>query len=206
MQPGRGDLQAPPASTGPDPSGAVRTMPHSAKDVLAGIVFVVIGLGFTVVAMTYGIGSANQMGPGSFPLVLGLILVGLGAFIGARGLADGEAGPIGSIPWRAVALVVGAVIVFGLTVRSLGLARSTVVTPLMFEYGLMERARSDRKHIVLPEGSDDRILRAAASVLAMAAPIPLVPPVTRAVRPPRGALAAVESAGEGEAMDDMLQF
>ena len=51
-------------------------------------------------------------------------------------------------------------------VRSLGLARSTVVTPLMFEYGLMERARSDRKHIVLPEGSDDRILRAAASVLA----------------------------------------
>ncbi|MEU1970928.1 phosphate acetyltransferase [Microbacterium sp. NPDC019599] len=51
-------------------------------------------------------------------------------------------------------------------VRSLGLARSTVVTPLMFEYALMERARADRKHIVLPEGDDDRILRAAASVLA----------------------------------------
>lgn len=51
-------------------------------------------------------------------------------------------------------------------VRSLGLARSTVVTPLMFEYGLMERARADRKHIVLPEGDDDRILRAAATVLS----------------------------------------
>lgn len=50
--------------------------------------------------------------------------------------------------------------------RSLGLARATVVTPLMFEYGLMDRARRDRRHIVLPEGDDDRILRAAATVLA----------------------------------------
>lgn len=49
---------------------------------------------------------------------------------------------------------------------ALGLASSSVVTPLMFEYGLIERARSNRKHIVLPEGEDDRILRAAATVLA----------------------------------------
>ncbi|MFT4258062.1 phosphate acetyltransferase [Microbacterium sp.] len=48
----------------------------------------------------------------------------------------------------------------------LGLATSTVVTPLMFQYGLIERARADRKRIVLPEGSDDRILRAAATLLA----------------------------------------
>ena len=51
-------------------------------------------------------------------------------------------------------------------VESLGLARSTVVTPLMFEYELMDRARSDRRRIVLPEGDDDRVLRAAATVLA----------------------------------------
>ena len=40
-----------------------------------------------------------------------------------------------------------------------------VVTPLMFEYELLDRARSDRKHVVLPEGSDDRILRAASTLL-----------------------------------------
>ncbi|BDZ37461.1 hypothetical protein GCM10025863_00750 [Microbacterium suwonense] len=34
----------------------------------------------------------------------------------------------------------------------MGLAQSSVVTPLMFEYGLIERARSQRQHIVLPEG------------------------------------------------------
>ncbi len=50
--------------------------------------------------------------------------------------------------------------------RLLGLARPAVVTPLMFEYGLIERARGDRKRIVLPEGDDDRVLRAAATVLA----------------------------------------
>ncbi len=38
---------------------------------------------------------------------------------------------------------------------------STTMSPLMFEYSLFQRARSDRKHIVLPEGSDERILRAA---------------------------------------------
>ncbi|MCR2812736.1 phosphate acetyltransferase [Microbacterium sp. zg.Y1090] len=50
--------------------------------------------------------------------------------------------------------------------QALGVAHTTVVTPLMFEYALMERARNDRRRIVLPEGDDDRVLRAAATVLA----------------------------------------
>jgi len=50
--------------------------------------------------------------------------------------------------------------------RDLGLAQSSVVTPVMFGYQLFERARAKRTHIVLPEGSDDRVLRAAATVLA----------------------------------------
>ncbi len=42
---------------------------------------------------------------------------------------------------------------------------TSVVTPQMFEYQLIERARADRKTIVLPEGDDDRVLRAAGRVL-----------------------------------------
>ena len=38
---------------------------------------------------------------------------------------------------------------------------SSTMSPLMFEYSLFERARQARKHIVLPEGDDDRILQAA---------------------------------------------
>jgi phosphate acetyltransferase len=44
--------------------------------------------------------------------------------------------------------------------RRIEVARTDRVTPLMFEHDLLQRARSDRKHIVLPEGDDDRILRA----------------------------------------------
>jgi phosphate acetyltransferase len=40
-----------------------------------------------------------------------------------------------------------------------------VTTPQMFEYQLIDRARADRKRIVLPEGDDDRILRAAGRLL-----------------------------------------
>ncbi|QCW50444.1 phosphate acetyltransferase [Nocardioides dongxiaopingii] len=47
----------------------------------------------------------------------------------------------------------------------LQLQHSDVVTPLMFEQGLIERARADVRHIVLPEGDDDRVLRAASTIL-----------------------------------------
>ncbi len=40
------------------------------------------------------------------------------------------------------------------------------VTPKMFEYGLIQKAKSQKRHIVLPEGDDDRILRATESLLA----------------------------------------
>ncbi len=66
---------------------------------------------------------------------------------------------------RALGLFQTHVDVADLTTQ-LGLAESRVVTPLMFEYGLIERARADRRRIVLPEGDDDRILRAAATLLA----------------------------------------
>ncbi|MFI6171470.1 phosphate acetyltransferase [Nocardia sp. NPDC051052] len=49
--------------------------------------------------------------------------------------------------------------------RRIEVPLTSVVTPQMFEYQLIERARGDRKRIVLPEGDDDRILRAAGRVL-----------------------------------------
>ena len=41
----------------------------------------------------------------------------------------------------------------------------TVTTPQMFTYRVRQQARSDRKHIVLPEGDDDRILKSAGHLL-----------------------------------------
>jgi phosphate acetyltransferase len=45
------------------------------------------------------------------------------------------------------------------------LCADDVVTPLMFEHRLVEQARAVGAHIVLPEGEEDRILRAAEEVL-----------------------------------------
>ncbi|MCV7378505.1 phosphate acetyltransferase [Mycobacterium alsense] len=47
----------------------------------------------------------------------------------------------------------------------LAISIPTVTTPQMFTYQLQLRARSDRRHIVLPEGDDDRILRSAGRLL-----------------------------------------
>ncbi|MBK4348756.1 phosphate acetyltransferase [Lacisediminihabitans changchengi] len=56
----------------------------------------------------------------------------------------------------------------GLLLERLDVSRTDVVTPLMFEYDLLDRARSNPQHIVLPEGGDDRILRAASTLLRRA--------------------------------------
>ena len=45
------------------------------------------------------------------------------------------------------------------------LGRDDVVTPLMFEHRLLEAARAVDRHIVLPEGEEERILRAAHRLL-----------------------------------------
>ena len=50
-------------------------------------------------------------------------------------------------------------------VDRLEVARTSAVTPLMFEHQLLDQAVADRRHIVLPEGEEDRVLRAADVLL-----------------------------------------
>ncbi len=45
--------------------------------------------------------------------------------------------------------------------RRLAVPRSEIVTPLMFQYSLFERAREEIRHLVLPEGDEERILKAS---------------------------------------------
>lgn len=47
----------------------------------------------------------------------------------------------------------------------IALSKPLAVTPLMFQTSLTEKARANRRHIVLPEGMDDRVLRAADELL-----------------------------------------
>ncbi|MEN8187640.1 MAG: phosphate acetyltransferase [Bacteroidota bacterium] len=45
--------------------------------------------------------------------------------------------------------------------------KSEAMTPRMFQYNLVSRAKKNKKHIVLPEGNDERIIRAAARLIAL---------------------------------------
>lgn len=50
-------------------------------------------------------------------------------------------------------------------IAQLSIPIPAVTTPQMFTYQLLDQARSDRRRIVLPEGTDDRILKAAGRLL-----------------------------------------
>jgi hypothetical protein len=71
------------------------------------------------------------MGPGYFPLLVGGILAALGLAIVLKGLVAGEVLTFGAIPWRAVAVIVLAVLFFGFTVRRLGFVPTCAVTALL---------------------------------------------------------------------------
>ena len=106
---------------------------RAVTDILAGLIFVGFGLAFAIASLRYQLGTPLRMGPGYFPLVLGGILVLLGLLIMGKGFISGSGAEerLGSIPWRALVLIVVAMLFFGLTVRGLGIVPATAVTALL---------------------------------------------------------------------------
>jgi hypothetical protein len=93
----------------------------SQKDFWAGLMFIVIGIAFAWGATTYTIGEGARMGPGYFPLMLGILLTGLGGFVLFEALVveteDGE--PIGKWAWRPLGFILLANFVFGVLLGGL---------------------------------------------------------------------------------------
>ena len=116
------------------------------KDVLAGGIFVVVGVAFATGSLAYEIGSPLQMGPGYYPLVLGGLLVGFGLMIVVKGFIAGEGDPIGHVDWRAVALVTAALLFFGFTVRGLGLIGALFGASLL---AALARSATSMREVVL---------------------------------------------------------
>lgn len=99
-------------------------MQANTKDVAAGALFMAIGLYFAIDSLiNLRMGQAFSMGPGYFPLVLGGILVAFGVVIAIRAIGK-PVEAIGNVAWRGIALVIGAILFFALTVRGLGVGLS----------------------------------------------------------------------------------
>jgi hypothetical protein len=103
------------------------------RDAASGAIFVAIGAAFAFGARSLEIGSALRMGPGYFPLVLSFILIAVGLVIIATSFT-GPSEPLTPVPWRGLILVLAAPVLFGLSVRKLGLLPAIVLAALVSVY------------------------------------------------------------------------
>lgn len=98
------------------------------KDVASGLLLIGLAAFFAWQAMDLPMGRAIRMGPGYFPMILAGLLALLGLIVLISGLAvpAGESHAINFAgwPWRSLALVTLAVVIFGLGIRPLGLGPS----------------------------------------------------------------------------------
>ena len=87
----------------------------SQKDFFAGLMFMSVGLAFAWGATNYTLGDGARMGPGYFPLMLGVLLAILGAVITFQALVvqtvDGD--KVGAIAWKPLVLIILANVLFG---------------------------------------------------------------------------------------------
>ena len=87
----------------------------SQKDFLSGLMFTVVGAAFALGAREFEVGTAARMGPGYFPLMLGVLLAVLGVIITVQSFRKGgpDGDPVGAIAWRRLVFVLGANLAFG---------------------------------------------------------------------------------------------
>ena len=93
----------------------------SQKDFFAGLMFMGVGTAFALGATTYNVGNGARMGPGYFPLMLGILLAIIGAAITFNATvvetADGE--KIGKWAWKPLFFVLASNFAFGILLGGL---------------------------------------------------------------------------------------
>lgn len=93
----------------------------SQKDFFSGLMFIAVGVAFAWGATTYTVGTGARMGPGYFPLMLGILMAFIGLAITFSSLtvetADGE--KVGKFAWKPLGFIIGSNIVFGILLGGL---------------------------------------------------------------------------------------
>jgi hypothetical protein len=98
------------------------------KDFWSGVMFLALGLAFVGFSQQYALGTAQRMGPGYFPTVLGGLLAILGLAVAIKGLARADRGSdVERFHFGPLLVVLGAVALFGLLLRPGGLVAALLV-------------------------------------------------------------------------------
>ena len=88
----------------------------SQKDFFSGLMFMGVGAAFAWGATTYNVGAGARMGPGYFPLVLGVLMAILGIAVTFKSLViETESGDkIGKWAWKPLVYIIAANLLFGI--------------------------------------------------------------------------------------------
>ncbi|HQT38883.1 MAG TPA: tripartite tricarboxylate transporter TctB family protein [Acidocella sp.] len=107
------------------------------KDLLGGGLMLLIGLGTSLKASDYDLGSLQQMGPGFFPMSLGIILAITGALIIFTGLRTAISIPetLFHPQWRGWVCICASLVAFVIAGKYFGLLPATFLTVLIAAFG-----------------------------------------------------------------------
>lgn len=97
------------------------------KDLLSGVMFSGFGVGAAIIASSYGFGSPSRMGPGFFPIVVGLLLAAMGFALIVQSLRHPEIDePVERLHLRPLFFISTAIASFGILIEDRGLIAALV--------------------------------------------------------------------------------
>jgi putative tricarboxylic transport membrane protein len=154
------------------------------KNFWGGVMFAVIGLIFAVIARGvpglafipgYTMGTPARMGPGFFPFYLGMIMLILGIIIAVNGIRTdgGKEGQLEKFHWGPVLWVLGAIVIFGLLLKPVGVLLDGIVLIVVASKG----SHDFRIKPVLILAVCLTIFCALVFVVGLKLPIPLCPDI-----------------------------
>ena len=109
------------------------------KDFWAGVMFAGFGSFFFGFGSRYAMGSTAKMGPGYFPTVLGVLLLLLGIAIVLSSVSPkARSESVDKFSWKALGLILGPVILFGVLLQSLGLIVNLLLLVILSSFASHE--------------------------------------------------------------------
>ena len=93
----------------------------SQKDFFSGLLYTVVGAAFAYGAISYNIGTAARMGPGYFPLLLGVMLAIIGAIVLLKSLVveTPTGDEVGAWAWKPLVFIIAGNLLFGILLGGL---------------------------------------------------------------------------------------
>jgi hypothetical protein len=98
----------------------------TSRDFLAGALYLLLGAATIYIGAEYSVGVAGRIGPGYFPRVIGLCLIGLGVISVIRS-AFSDSGQFGGIALRPLVMITLSLVLFAYFLNRLGLVVSLAI-------------------------------------------------------------------------------